>query len=56
AVLQGVQREVSESRDFVAGSVDPEHAALVSRSVAAIERGHSIKDSQAFGGEPMGMQ
>jgi hypothetical protein len=35
----------------VAGSVDPEHAALVARSLAAIERGHRPKDSRAFGGE-----
>jgi hypothetical protein len=35
----------------VAGRIDPEHAALVTRPLAAIERGHLPKDSQAFGGE-----
>ena len=54
AVLQCVQREVGEPRDFVAGSVDPEHAALVAWPLAAIEHGHSHKDSHAFGGEPIG--
>jgi hypothetical protein len=35
----------------VAGRIDPEHSALVTRPVAAIERGHSAEDSQGFGGE-----
>ena len=51
AVLQCVQREVGQARDVVAGRVDPEHSALVTRPLAAIERGHRSKDSLAFGGE-----
>ena len=48
-MLQGVQREVSQAGDVVAGRVDPEHSALVTRPLAAIERGHSGEDSQGVG-------
>jgi hypothetical protein len=34
AVLERVEREVREPRDVVAGGIDPEHAALVARTVA----------------------
>ena len=37
AMLQRVQREVGEARDVVLGTVDPEHPALVPRSVALVE-------------------
>ena len=51
AMLQCVQREVGQAGDVVAGRIDPEHSALVTRPLAAIERGHRHKDSLAFGGE-----
>ena len=34
AVLEGVEREVGEPGHVVAGGVDPEHPALVARTVA----------------------
>jgi hypothetical protein len=37
AVLEGVQREVGETGDVVLRGVDPEDAALVTRSVAFVE-------------------
>jgi hypothetical protein len=37
AVLEGVQREVGEAGDVVFRGVDPEDAALVTRSVASVE-------------------
>ena len=37
AMLQRVQREVRQARDIVAGCVQPEHAAFVTRSVAMVE-------------------
>ena len=49
AVLEGVEREVGQSRDVVAGSVDPEHAALVAWPLALVEVGHEAKNSQPFG-------
>ena len=36
-MLQRVQREIGEARDVVLGTVDPEHPALVPRSVALFE-------------------
>ena len=37
AVLQGVEREVGQARDFVSGTVDPEYAALVAGSFARVQ-------------------
>jgi len=51
AMLQRVQREVGKPGDVMAGGIDPEHAALVTRPLTAIERGHRLKDSPRFGGE-----
>jgi hypothetical protein len=48
-VLQGVQREVRETGDIRARSLDAEHAALVARSVTEVEHGSS-QDSDGIGG------
>src|SRR4051812_25845684 len=39
AVLQGIEREIGETRDLAPWGDDAEHAALIARSVAGIERG-----------------
>ena len=49
AVLEGVQREVGQPGDVVSGGMDPEHAALVSRSIAVVERGHGSRIAAGAG-------
>ena len=48
-VLEGVEREVGQSRDVVAGGVDPEHSALVAWSLALVEGRHDVKNTQPLG-------
>ena len=48
-VLEGVEREVGQSRDVVAGGVDPEHSALVAWSLALVEVRHDVKNTQPLG-------
>jgi hypothetical protein len=51
-MLEGVEREVGQSRDVVPRGVDPEHSALVAWSLALVEVRHTLENTHALGVHP----